>query len=335
MHHMAKTWTLEGKTCLITGATQGIGRVTARELAPLGPHLLIVARDKKRGAELVDELKKSSGNPNIELFIADLSIQADVRRLAAEVMAKHKQLHLLLNNAGALFTTRQLTPDGYETTFALNHLGYFLLTDLLLDLLKRTASESGEARIVNVASNAHVRVKNGLDFDDLMSERSYSTFDVYSRSKFANILFTYELARRIQASGVIGAQTEVVDDLLPRDATCSEFAEQRKERVDADFAHGLGVANAAQSSDEAHCWPPVAIVGYTAALAARHCSSASMRCSSSGDAPGVRRLMSRRMICSSSTVTGSIGLAVTSSSLGQGQQDEGEDAGHVRLPSCS
>lgn len=201
---MAKTWTLEGKTCLITGATQGIGRVTARELAPLGPHLLIVARDKKRGAELVDELKKSSGNPNIELFIADLSIQADVRRLAAEVMAKHKQLHLLLNNAGALFTTRQLTPDGYETTFALNHLGYFLLTDLLLDLLKRTASESGEARIVNVASNAHVRVKNGLDFDDLMSERSYSTFDVYSRSKFANILFTYELARRIQASGVRG-----------------------------------------------------------------------------------------------------------------------------------
>lgn len=204
MHHMAKTWTLEGKTCLITGATQGIGRVTARELAPLGPHLLIVARDKKRGTELVDELKKSSGNPNIELFIADLSIQADVRRLAAEVMAKHKQLHLLLNNAGAVFTTRQLTPDGYETTFALNHLGYFLLTDLLLDLLKRTASESGEARIVNVASAAHQRVKNGLDFDDLMSERSYSTFDAYSRSKFANILFTYELARRIQASGVRG-----------------------------------------------------------------------------------------------------------------------------------
>lgn len=201
---MAKTWTLEGKTCLITGATQGIGRVTARELAPLGPHLLIVARDQRRGTELVDELKKSSGNPNIELFIADLSIQADVRRLAAEVMAKHKQLHLLLNNAGAVFTTRQLTPDGHETTFALNHLGYFLLTDLLLDLLKRTASESGEARIVNVASNAHVRVKNGLDFDDLMSERSYSTFDVYSRSKFANILFTYELARRIQASGARG-----------------------------------------------------------------------------------------------------------------------------------
>lgn len=196
-------WTLEGKTCLITGATQGIGRVTARELARLGPRLLLVARDSKRGSELVDEIKKESGNPNIELYLADLSKQADIRKLAAEVLAKHSRLDLLLNNAGAMFTTRQLTADGYETTFALNHLGYFLLTELLLDVLKRTAAETGEARIVNVASNAHANVK-GLDFDDLMSERGYSAFKVYSRSKFANILFTYELDRRLKASGARG-----------------------------------------------------------------------------------------------------------------------------------
>lgn len=197
------SWTLEGKTCLITGATQGIGRVAARELARLGPRLLLVARDSKRGSELVDEIKKESGNPNIELYLADLSKQADIRRLAAEVLAKHSKLDLLLNNAGAMFTTRQLTADGYETTFALNHLGYFLLTELLLDTLKRTAAETGEARIVNVASNAHNGVK-GLDFDDLMSERGYSAFKVYSRSKFANILFTYELDRRLKASGARG-----------------------------------------------------------------------------------------------------------------------------------
>src|SRR4051812_40225448 len=121
---MKSTWNLEGKTCLITGVTQGIGRVAAQEIAKLGPTLVLVARDARRGAALVEELKAKSGNSNIELLVGDLSIQADIRRVAAEFLARHQRLHVLLNNAGAIFTKRELSADGYEMTLALNHLGY-------------------------------------------------------------------------------------------------------------------------------------------------------------------------------------------------------------------
>jgi NAD(P)-dependent dehydrogenase (short-subunit alcohol dehydrogenase family) len=197
---MGTTWSLKGKTCLITGATLGIGRITAQELARLGPTLVLCARDGQRGAAVVSEIKAASGNPNIELLVGDLSIQSDVRRVAAEFRQRHQQLHVLINNAGAMFNQRQLSVDGIEQTFALNHVAYFLLTDLLLDLLTASGGSGQQARIINVASRAHSRVKS-LRFDDLLRERSYSGFGVYSESKLANILFTYELARRLQAAG--------------------------------------------------------------------------------------------------------------------------------------
>lgn len=209
---MKSTWNLTGKTVLITGVTQGIGRVAARELAKSGtggqpgPTLVLVARDAQRGQALVDELKASTGNQNIELIVGDLAVQADIRRVAAEFLSRHKRLHVLLNNAGAMFTSRQLTKDGHEMTFALNHLGYFLLTELLLPILKETATaddnDSKEARIVNVASNAHHGVS--LDFDDLMATKDFSGLPVYKRSKLANLYFTFELARRLQTEGATG-----------------------------------------------------------------------------------------------------------------------------------
>lgn len=203
---MKSTWNLTGKTVLITGVTQGIGRVAAKQIAQLGPTLVLVARDAQRGAALVDELKSSTGNQNIELLVGDLAVQADIRRVAAEFLARHKRLHVLLNNAGAVFTSRQLSKDGHEMTFALNHLGYFLLTQLLLPVIKETATaddnDSQEARIINVASNAHHGVS--LDFDNLMHDRDYGGFVVYKRSKLANLYFTFELARRLQIEGASG-----------------------------------------------------------------------------------------------------------------------------------
>ncbi len=195
------SWSLKGRTCLITGITQGIGRVTAQELAPTGCRLFLVARDANRGAALVDELKAQSKNPNIELLLADLSCMDEVRKLAADVKSRTDRLDVLINNAGALFMSRQLSHDGFEMTFALNHLAYFLLTQELLALIEKTAATHGSARIINVASNAHHRAGR-LNFDDIMHERGYSGFPVYCRSKLANILFTYELARRLQQRGV-------------------------------------------------------------------------------------------------------------------------------------
>lgn len=188
---------LKGKTCLITGVTQGIGRVAAREIGRLGPNMVLIARDKQRGAEVVEEVK-AAGSPQVELIVADLSSQAEVRRAAAEFLSRHDRLHILVNNAGAMFGERKLSADGLEMTFALNHIGYFLLTQELLGVLKASAP----ARIVNVASDAHSRAR--LDFDDLQCEKSYSQggFLAYGRSKLANILFTNELAQRLAGTGV-------------------------------------------------------------------------------------------------------------------------------------
>lgn len=202
---MKSAWNLKDKTCLITGVTQGIGRVAARELARHGdkPRLVLVARDAKRGSELVEQLKSSSGNQNIELLVGDLSVQADIRRIASEFLSRHDRLHVLLNNAGAVFASRKESADGHEMTFALNHLGYFLLTELLLPVIKKTATaddnDTKTARIINVASNAHHGVT--LNFDDLMHTRGFSSFSVYKRSKLANLLHTFELARRLKAEG--------------------------------------------------------------------------------------------------------------------------------------
>jgi retinol dehydrogenase 14 len=187
---------MTGKTVLITGATGGIGKVTALELARQGANVCIVARNQAKGQAVLEEIKKATGNANLELFAGDLSSMKDVRRMVQEFKAKHSRLDVLINNAGGVYDTRQTTIDGLEYTFAFNHLAYFLLTNLLLDTLKASAP----SRIVNVSSGAQANGK--INFDDLMGEQRYSSFGAYSASKLANVMFTYALARRLAGTGV-------------------------------------------------------------------------------------------------------------------------------------
>jgi len=187
---------MRGRICMVTGATFGIGRATAEKLAAMGATVMIVGRSPERCKTAVDEIKTSTGNAAVEMMVADLASQASIRKLAADYKARYPKLHVLVNNAGAVFTSRQTTVDGLEMTFALNHLGYFLLTNLLLDVIKASAP----ARIVNVSSEAQ---SNGhINFDDLQSEKRYTGLRAYSQSKLANIVFTYELAKRLQGTGV-------------------------------------------------------------------------------------------------------------------------------------
>lgn len=188
---------MQGRTCLITGATNGIGQEAAVELAKMGATVVITARDERKGRATQAEIKERSGN-SAELLMADLSSLADVRHLAAEFLSKHDSLHVLLNNAGAVYSQRLVSQDGYEMTIAVNHLAHFLLTDLLLDVIKASAP----ARIVNVSSGAHSGAK--IDFDDLQAENGYALAGMraYGQSKLANVLFTNELARRLEGSGV-------------------------------------------------------------------------------------------------------------------------------------
>jgi NAD(P)-dependent dehydrogenase (short-subunit alcohol dehydrogenase family) len=187
---------MQGKVCLVTGATSGIGMVTAQALAQQGATVVIVARHAERGTATVHHITHATGNAHVELLLADLSIQAQVRHLAATFQRRFDRLDVLLNNAGALFTRRSLSADGLEMTLALNHLNYFLLTHLLLDTLKASAP----ARVVNVASNAHHGGQ--INFADLHGEHHYSGWRAYCQSKLANILFTYELTRRLDGMGI-------------------------------------------------------------------------------------------------------------------------------------
>ena len=186
---------MNGKICLVTGGTNGIGKATAQALAQMGATVVIVGRNAPRTAQLVEEIRLASGNKNVDSLLADLSSQQEVRRLANEFKSKYSHLHVLLNNAGAVFLQRQLSVDGIEMTFALNHLASFLLTNLLLDTIKASAP----ARIINVSSDAHTSGK--IEFDNLQGERGYSP-RAYGNSKLANILFTVELARRLEGTGV-------------------------------------------------------------------------------------------------------------------------------------
>jgi NAD(P)-dependent dehydrogenase (short-subunit alcohol dehydrogenase family) len=187
---------MQGKVCLVTGATSGIGAVTAHALARQGATVVVVARQAERGTATVRHIMQQTGQANVALLLADLSAQAQVRQLAAAFQRRFDRLDVLLNNAGALFTKRLLSADGLEMTLALNHLGYFLLTHLLLDTLKASAP----ARIVNVASNAHHQGQ--INFADLQGEHRYGGWRAYCQSKLANILFTYELARRLHGTDV-------------------------------------------------------------------------------------------------------------------------------------
>ena len=184
------------KTMLVTGANAGIGKAAALALAQTGATVIIVCRNEARGKAAQAEIIAQTGNQAVDLLITDLSSQDSIRQLAQSIQDKYDRLDVLVNNAGGVFTDRQLTVDGLEYTFALNHLGYFLLTNLLLDLLKASAP----ARIINLSSEAQ---SNGtINFDDLQGEQSYSGIRAYSQSKLANVLFTYELARRLGGTAV-------------------------------------------------------------------------------------------------------------------------------------
>jgi retinol dehydrogenase 14 len=187
---------MKDKVCVITGGTDGIGKAAAYGLAVQGARLLVHGRDPDKGARAVAELKASSGNPGIEFLQADFGSLADVRRLAAAVLERTPRVDVLVNNAGSMFVKRALSKDGYEMTFAVNHLAPFLLTYLLLDTLK----SAGGARVVTTASNAHRRAK--IPFDDLQLTRKYSPMGAYGISKLANILFTRALAKRLAGTAV-------------------------------------------------------------------------------------------------------------------------------------
>ena len=186
---------LAGRTVLVTGGTGGIGRATALSLATMGAHLAITGRDRERSEDAAREIR-AAGAGRVDVFVADMSSQSEVRRLADEVLQGLPRIDVLVNNVGGYWNTRHVTADGLERTFALNHLAPFLLTSLLLDRLK----ESAPARVVTVSSGAQAMGR--IDFDDLQGERSYSGARAYSQSKLANVLFTYELARRLPASAV-------------------------------------------------------------------------------------------------------------------------------------
>jgi retinol dehydrogenase-14 len=185
-----------GKVVLITGGTSGIGKSAATALAAMGAEVVVTGRSRERGEAAIEEIRRASGNEGVSLALADLTVQAEVRRLADEFGRSHGRLDVLINNAGAVFSKREETVDGIERTLALNHLAPFLLTNLLLGLIK----DSAPSRIITVSSEARRRAE--IDFDDLQSERNYRGFQVYGNSKLANILFTYELAERLRGTGV-------------------------------------------------------------------------------------------------------------------------------------
>jgi retinol dehydrogenase-14 len=197
MNNEGVTNNMKNRTILITGATDGIGKQTALELTRMGAHVLIHGRDKKKGIQVLDELNRETCNEKLALYVADFSSLADVRRMAEELKREQSELHVLINNAGSFFKERRLNEDGLEMTFVVNHLAPFLLTNLLLDLLKTSAP----ARVITVASGAHRNLKN-LDWDNLQGEKSYDEFDAYALSKLANICCMNELADRLDGSGV-------------------------------------------------------------------------------------------------------------------------------------
>lgn len=187
---------MNGKVCLITGANSGIGKATAMGLAKLGATVVMVCRNRDRGEAAMAEIKAASGNQAVDLMLADLSSQASVRQLVSDFKDRYPQLHVLVNNAGVFLSKRTVTVDGIETHFAVNYLAPFLLTNLLLDVLEASAP----ARVVNVAGVYHRKAT--MDFDDLMCEKDYSGSKANNRTKLALVLFTYELARRLEGTGV-------------------------------------------------------------------------------------------------------------------------------------
>jgi len=188
---------LQDKVCVVTGATAGIGRVSAQRLAEMGARVIVVSRNPRKCDEVVADIRRQTGHAAIEAMPADLSSLQGIRDLARRFLDAHPRLNVLLNNAGAIFTARQVSADGIEITWALNHLGYFLLTHLLMDALKAAPA----ARVINVSSDAHLVGR--IHFDDVQFERRrYSGFAAYSQSKLANVMHAYALARRLEGTSI-------------------------------------------------------------------------------------------------------------------------------------
>lgn len=208
-----------GRVCLVTGASNGIGKAAAVKLSTMGASVVLLCRDRDRGETAMAEISLRSGNEDIDLLLADLGSQREVREAAAAFLDSGRPLHVLVNNAGVIQIDRGVTEDGIETTFAVNHLGPFMLTNMLLGRMR----ESGPARIVNVSSEAH-RIGYGdgrIAFDDLMGERDYGGWKAYGQSKLANILFTRELARRLNSA-------EVTANALHPGVVASEFGRNNR-----------------------------------------------------------------------------------------------------------
>ncbi|TMQ01141.1 MAG: SDR family oxidoreductase [Thaumarchaeota archaeon] len=187
---------MAGRVCVVTGANSGIGKATAMGLAEMGATVILVCRSKEKGEAALSEIREKSGNNSLALMLADMSSMRSVRQLASEFRSKYDRLHVLVNNAGLFMFTRTTTGDRLETTFEVDYLSHFLLTGLLIDLLKASAP----SRLVEVSSIAHY---NGhIDFDDLQGEKGYGGWKAYSQAKLAQVLFTYELARRLKGTGV-------------------------------------------------------------------------------------------------------------------------------------
>jgi NAD(P)-dependent dehydrogenase (short-subunit alcohol dehydrogenase family) len=219
---------LDEQTVLITGATDGLGRATARALARRGAAILVHGRSSARVQETARELRDENGDDRVLPYVADLASLAEVTRVAAEVEAAHDHLDVLINNAGIVAEERQLSPDGHELTFAVNYLSHFLLTELLLPLLRR----AGSARIVNVASIG----QSPLDFDDVMLERGYDGFTAYAQSKLAQVLFTVELAERLAGEGENGV---TVNALHPATLMDTKMARETFGRAHSSVGEGV------------------------------------------------------------------------------------------------
>jgi len=188
---------MEGQTCMVTGSNSGIGKVIATEAARMGATVVMVCRNRERGEEALKEIRQKTRSDKIQLILADLSSQMQIRQLANDFTNHFERLDVLVNNAGTIFRERSVTEDGYESTFAVNHLGPFMLTGLLLDTLKASAP----ARIVNVGSHAHKMTNFSLD-EVTSNTKKYKPFRVYAGSKLANLCFTYDLAEKLEGTGV-------------------------------------------------------------------------------------------------------------------------------------
>lgn len=221
---------VEGKTVLVTGATDGIGFVTAKELAEKGAHVLVHGRNKEKGIEAVTQIARDTCTGTADLYLADFASFSEIQSMAEDIKRENSTLHVLVNNAGNFYKERMVTDDGVEMSFAVNHLAPFLLTLLLIDLIKASAP----ARIINVSSSAHKMIK-AVDFENLQGELHYDPFEAYALSKLGNVLFSQLLSRKLSGSGV------TVNSLHPGVIN----TKLQKKSYDLD---GIGVEEGAQTS---------------------------------------------------------------------------------------